>query len=161
MTRLRVIWTRPDGGVSVLTPQRECIEDLFFGGAIDLRYHGRRGLRRFIWSVYRNDLARVLADVQNDRIPLDVARAWDIWKWVKDPRWRPDRADRVELATRWVDALIRGGLDETAAVRLIAEKDVEPGAHHVEIVDVDEIPTDRTHRNSWRRSDNGGPICYA
>ncbi|WP_339083859.1 hypothetical protein [Hyphomicrobium sp. ghe19] len=44
------------------------------------------------------------------------------------------------------------------AIEFIAERDCRHLGTAIAIVDVDEIPTDRTHRNAWRRSANGGPI---
>jgi hypothetical protein len=51
-----------------------------------------------------------------------------------------------------------GGLQERDAVALIGEVTAPPYATALEVVDASEIPSDRTHRNAWRRSKNGGPI---
>jgi hypothetical protein len=51
-----------------------------------------------------------------------------------------------------------GGLSEHAALWLIAERDCATFGVSTELVDIDEIPSDRTHRDAWRRSHNGGPI---
>lgn len=85
-------------------------------------------------------------------------RAREIEKLVRDPMWRPDRPDREDLAAEWIDGLIQGGYAEREAVTLIAEFSKPAFATALELVDVDEIPTDRRHRDAWRRSSNGGPI---
>jgi hypothetical protein len=79
-------------------------------------------------------------------------------KLTRDPQWRPDRTDRNEFAFKWIAGLIRGGYSEQDAVALIGEYSKPPFATALEIVDIDDIPTDRTYRNAWRRSSNGGPI---
>lgn len=80
-----------------------------------------------------------------------------------DPAWLETLVQRFvasgvgrDVAERWVNAMSSGGLGEHDALWLIAEISKLKGA--VELVDVSEIPADRTHRNAWRRSHNGGPI---
>lgn len=85
---------------------------------------------------------------------------YEAGKFVADPRWRPDLGpdDRARLAFRWVSALSDGGLTEHEAMALIIAKDAPPFSVAREIVDVDDIPSDRRYRAAWRRSTNGGPI---
>jgi hypothetical protein len=83
-----------------------------------------------------------------------------MWNFLADPMWRPELSPvaRAKLAGRWVMARLLGGLQEREAVSLIGEVTAPPYATALEVVDVSEIPSDRTHRNAWRRSRNGGPI---
>lgn len=62
------------------------------------------------------------------------------------------------VAAQWVYYMQRGGLTEHEALWLIAERDCRRFGTALELVDVSEIPTDRSNRNTWRRSANGGPI---
>lgn len=77
-----------------------------------------------------------------------------------EPRWRADLspAARREIAYGWAEGLIFGGLGSKDALRLIRERDAPEGGLAGDIVPVDTLPTDRRHRNAWRRSPNGGPI---
>lgn len=81
-------------------------------------------------------------------------------KFIAEAGWRPDRtpAERADIAMRWIGALAFGGLDEREAVGLIGEVAAPPYATALEIVGADELPADRTHRDAWRRSTNGGPV---
>lgn len=159
MTRFRGIYTCANGRVHVVRPLDECIEQLATGGAIGREVMFRDGLRR--WA--RDEL---FVTPQTWRqwcamgMPLWVAKLWETHKFVQDAGWRPDLtpAQRESLALQWVEALASGGLSEIAAARLIVERAREPYSVNVEIVDVSEIPTDRTRRKDWRRSSNGGPI---
>lgn len=63
-----------------------------------------------------------------------------------------------ESAKAFAEALHFGGVSREDAIRLIAHRDCERFGVAVEIVDVSDIPADRTHRLAWRRSQNGGPI---
>lgn len=51
-----------------------------------------------------------------------------------------------------------GGCSRREAIEIIAARDCGHLGTAIEIVDVSEIPTDRTYRNAWRRSTNGGEI---
>lgn len=86
------------------------------------------------------------------------------WPW-RPAAWREDQiarqiADGIpeRVAVAWVKALHAGGLTEADALWLIAERDALRHGTALEIVDISDIPTDRTYRNAWRRSMNGGPI---
>lgn len=156
--RLRGVVTRPDGGVDIIIPAVECVETLRDGGGIGTWFLWRRGLRSWLsGGVLVRDLATYAIAGE---IPISVALEWEAEKFVRDALWRPDRsaAERRRLAERWVNALHTGGLSEIKAVRLIVEKDMTAWGLAPEIVDVDDIPNDRRHRNAWRRSRNGGPI---
>ena len=93
-------------------------------------------------------------------LPLALALEWESFKFWGCKRWQTDRnqSERKALADTWVNALHRGGLDERAAVDLIGRVGRATGETALEVVDVSEIPTDRSRRNEWRRSTNGGPI---
>jgi hypothetical protein len=59
-------------------------------------------------------------------------------------------------AYRYARMMMTGGATRREAIEIIRDRDCRGSA--IEIVDVSEIPEDRTHRNAWRRSSNGGPI---
>lgn len=86
-----------------------------------------------------------------------AARDWEIHKWHR-VHGLPE-----QVAARWVDALIDGGLSEREAIQLVAEKDardqatMEPFAGQ-EVWHRSDILADRWFRDAWRRSANGGPI---
>jgi hypothetical protein len=94
-------------------------------------------------------------DIPGWLTPLRIA-----WNFLADPMWRPELSpvSRAKLAGRWVMARLMGGLQEREAVALIGEVTAPPYATALEVVDASDIPSDRTHRNAWRRSRNGGPI---
>jgi len=62
-----------------------------------------------------------------------------------------------EAARRFAIAMLFGGLSEKQAYELVRDHDCAPLGHSCEIMDSKDLP-DRTHRNHWRRSPNGGPI---
>lgn len=134
MSRMRVVCTTKEGGVAVLCPAPDFIEECRIG-------------------IVAARTARGYAQA-----PLDVAH--EAAKFWRDPNWRPDLdgARRIRLATRRIEALNEGGLSEREALELIADCDAPAFSTAREIVDVAEIPTDRTYRAAWRRSANGGPI---
>ena len=61
-------------------------------------------------------------------------------------------------AYRYVRTMFVGGVSRRDAIGIIAARDCGHMGTAIEIVDISEIPTDRTYRNAWRRSQNGGPI---
>jgi len=61
-------------------------------------------------------------------------------------------------AYRYARMMVTGGCSRREAIEIIAARDCGHLGTAIEIVDVSEIPTDRTYRNAWRRSTNGGPI---
>lgn len=155
-TRLRGLCTCQDGSVAIVIPAQQCVNVLMRGGWLGT-YVGeeREGLTD--WLRQRFPQPVVSAFLAARTMPVEVALNWEAQKFIRDETWRPDRKDRAALATRWVRALWEGGLSEREAVALIVEKDA-PAWSSAEIVDVDEIPKDRTYRDAWRRSSNGGPI---
>lgn len=158
MTNARILCTTEHGGVAVVVPSDECISALFDGGYISQVYWGREGLRRHVLDCHKDILSDLMPWFSQGIMPLWLAREWEIQKFVQDKTWRSDRHDREVLAARWIDALIQGGMNEHAAISLIAEKDMPVNATAAEIVDVSEIPSDRFYRDAWRRSHNGGPV---
>lgn len=157
--RLRVVYTRQDGGVSVIHPFPSGVDSLVQGGALPTSVWYRPAFRKWAQRTFQITPAVWLAWEQ-DGAPLVIMQLWEVSKRVSSPQWRSDLAqdDRVALASRYAAALAYGGLNEREAVELISEVDRQPHAKAVEIVDLAEIPTDRTNRNHWRRSSNGGPI---
>jgi hypothetical protein len=134
MSRLRVVCTLPDGRVAILVPAPDFIEECRVG-------------------IVAARAARGYAQE-----PLD--ETYEAGKFVADPSWRGDlpHAAREALALQRVRALNRGGLTEQDAVALVRDCDAPAFSTAREIVDVSEIPSDRTYRDAWRRSPNGGPI---
>lgn len=86
------------------------------------------------------------------------------WPW-RPAAWREEQiarqiADGIneEIAAKWVRHLHEGGLTQLEALWLIGERDARRFGTALELVDASEIPVDRTYRDAWRRSLNGGPI---
>jgi hypothetical protein len=157
---LRVLATNPDRSVAVIVPSDRCVRVLATGGGLPLWCAGRQSLIVFMRDTLQRGPHDIDAILARNLVPLDVARAWEIYKLAACPEWHSDRteAQRFDLARRWVDGLIYGGYGDRAAVTLIGEFSRAPGQTALEVVDVAEVPSDRTHRNAWRRSFNGGPI---
>lgn len=85
--------------------------------------------------------------------------AWDRhWPgfWIVQVARQVARGVPAEAAYRYARTMMTGGATRRQAVEIIAARDCRGAA--VEIVDVAEIPDDRTYRDAWRRSQNGGPI---
>jgi hypothetical protein len=151
-----IVYTRADGGISVVHPAASCIKALRVGGYISCFVsENREGLCEWL----ANFLPPHVTDwmLRTGYLPLPIARAWEIHKFVVDPNWRPDRSDREQIAARWIDALIYGGAEGDDALWLISDKDAAPYSTAHEIIDAAELP-DYRHRDLWRRSDNGGPL---
>lgn len=166
MSDLRVLCTLPDRSVAVIVPSPWCVRVLREGGGISCFAHApqldlfRYGLQGFI-ETHPDVTPRLAQEIARTGImPLWLAKAWEAEKFIRDPAWRADMAPmaRRRLAEHWIEKLHLGGLDEADAVALIAAKDAPSHATAIEIVDKSEVPPDRTHRNAWRRSHNGGPI---
>ncbi|HVX35426.1 MAG TPA: hypothetical protein VHC71_04315 [Hyphomicrobium sp.] len=68
------------------------------------------------------------------------------------------RGVKPRAAYRYARMMVTGGCTRREAIEIIAERDCGHLGTAIEIVDIDEIPKDRTHRDAWRRSQNGGPI---
>jgi hypothetical protein len=143
----------PDGSVAITYPARECIDALASGGNVSSTLCGRDDLRAWIKQHFPHCTA------QSD-VSLDIVRAWEVSKLLSDRSWRPDidADDRDALAKRWVDALIVGGLSEMEAMALIFEISAPAYSVAREVWDVSDVPSDRSNRQKWRRSANGGPI---
>ena len=156
MTRLRGLCTNRNGSVSIIIPAPQCIDTLRDGGGISTAFMSRTGFRD--WLKGSHNWKTIMGWWWRDEVPLDLAIAWEAEKFVRDTSWRPDRKDREALAQRWINALHLGGLSEREAVALIIEKDAPAWSTAHEIVNVSDLPQDRTYRDAWRRSHNGGPI---
>lgn len=157
----RAIVTRPDGGVAIICPSPRCVRVLADGGGLAFSTVSQAVLGRLElhdWLRARLPHPELREIYATNFMPLELARAWEIEKLVRDPMWRPDRSDREAFAAQWIDALVHGGYSEREAVLLIAEFSMPAFATAVQLVDVNEIPTDRRYRDAWRRSSNGGPI---
>lgn len=163
----RVISTLPDGGVHVMGPSARMIEVLQEGGGLYLIAHAphfdchRYGLRDHMVDHVGVDAALRNEIKRTGMIPLWLAKEWEVAKYVRDPCWGRGRADREQMAHRWVEAKHLGGYDENEAIMLIWEYSKCAGAINAlasapEIVHADAL--DWRHRAVWRRSHNGGAI---
>ena len=61
-------------------------------------------------------------------------------------------------AQRYAKAMTVGGCTTAEALEIIRDRDCAHLGTAIELLDVDELPSDRWFRNAWRRSHNGGPI---
>jgi len=85
-----------------------------------------------------------------------VDQPW--WFWIVQFNRMLARGVKPRAAYRYARTMMTGGATRREAIEIIAARDCAHLGTAIEIVDVDEIPTDRTYRNAWRRSQNGGPI---
>ena len=69
-----------------------------------------------------------------------------------------NRGIREDVAFKWMNALLMGGLTDAEAYELIRDKDTALDWTGKELWDRDEVPADRWYRDAWSRSHNGGPI---
>lgn len=65
---------------------------------------------------------------------------------------------RADAAWRFVLAMQFGGCTDAEAYAVIRDRDCAHLGTACELWDVTDIPRDRTYRDAWRRSRNGGPI---
>lgn len=68
------------------------------------------------------------------------------------------RGMNPDAAARLCRALAFGGCVDHEALAIIRDADAARFGTAHELVDLDDIPQDRTYRDAWRRSHNGGPI---
>jgi hypothetical protein len=120
----RIVYTRPDGGVSICAPSLTALAYMTGGGGRwdeDIRHLPRGFLERQIAEQARHGVG----------------------EWA---------------AARFVQAMQFGGLSTPEAYGVIRDRFcAHLGSGH-ELWDTADVPTDRTHRDAWRRSHNGGPI---
>lgn len=83
-------------------------------------------------------------------------RGW--WFWIVQFNRMIARGVKPSAAYRYARMMVTGGCSRRDAIEIIAERDCAHLGSAVEIVDVDELPADRTYREAWRRSQNGGPV---
>jgi len=83
-------------------------------------------------------------------------REW--WFWIVQFNRMLARGVKPGAAYRYARMMVTGGCSRREAIEIIAERDCGHLGTAIEIVDVSEIPTDRTYRDAWRRSTNGGEI---
>lgn len=115
----RIVYTRPDGGVSVCAPSLTAMAYMTGGG-------GR-------WNGFPRGFL--------DRQIAKQAEEADEW-----------------VAARFVRAMQFGGLSTAEAYAVMRDRFcAHLGTGH-ELWHTEDVPTDRTYRNAWRRSHNGGPI---
>jgi hypothetical protein len=116
----RIVYTRPDGGVSICAPSLTALHYMTGGG-------GR-------WDGF----TRGFLDRQ-----IEVQARHGVGEWA---------------AARFVRAMQFGGCSTPEAYAIMRDRFCAHLGTGCELWDVAEIPTDRTYRDAWRRSHNGGPI---
>jgi hypothetical protein len=123
-TRKHIVYTRPDGGVSVCAPSLTAMCFMACGG-------GR-------WD-------EVIPCEPPGFLERQIAA---------------QAADGVgeRNARRFVMAMHRGGLSVGEAYEAIRDRFCAHLGTGCEIWATEDVPTDRTYRDAWRRSHNGGPI---
>ena len=116
----RIVYTRPDNGVSVCAPSDTALAYMCNGG-------GR-------WDGFpRGFLERQIAEQSKYGVG--------------------ERA-----AVRFVRAMQFGGCTSAEAYAIIRDRFCAHLGTACELWDIGDVPTDRTYRDAWRRSHNGGPI---
>ncbi|HEY1244365.1 MAG TPA: hypothetical protein VH913_25655 [Hyphomicrobiaceae bacterium] len=115
----RIVYTRPDRGVSICAPSLTALAYMTGGG-------GR-------WDGFpRGFLDRQIAK-----------QAEECGEWA---------------AARFVRAMQFGGCSTAEAYGITRDRFCAHLGTGGELWDVADVPTDRTYRDAWRRSPNGGPI---
>ena len=118
----RIVFTRPDGGVSICAPSLTAMAYMTGGG-------GR-------WDGFsRGFIERQIAEQSK----------YGVGEWA---------------AARFVRAMQFGGLSSAEAYGIMRDRFCAHLGTGCELWDVEDIPLDRTYRNAWRRSANGGPIVF-
>lgn len=159
-----IVSTMPDQSVAITCPTEQVLMILREGGGVACvahsPQHGTERLGLQVWLRTQVSIEEQQWFERTGYLPLRLAKAWEIEKHVREPQWRPDRsqAERLGIATRYIEALAHGGLTEDEAFEMIAQRDTPSFAKMVSIMDASALPTSRVHRNAWRRSLNGGPI---
>ena len=83
-------------------------------------------------------------------------RGW--WFWIVQFNRMLARGVKPGAAYRYARMMMTGGCSRRQAIEIIAERDCGHLGTAIEIVDIDDLPKDRTYRAAWRRSPNGGPV---
>ncbi|MBA2125049.1 hypothetical protein DLM45_02255 [Hyphomicrobium methylovorum] len=83
-------------------------------------------------------------------------RPW--WFWIVQFNRMIARGVLPRAAYRYCRMMVTGGCTRRDAIQLIAERDCGHLGGALEIIDIDDLPNDRTYRDAWRRSANGGPV---
>jgi hypothetical protein len=116
----RIVYTRPDNGVSICAPSLTALGYMTGGG-------GR-------WDGFpRGFLERQVAEQAKHGVGEDNA-------------------------ARFVRAMQFGGCSTPEAYGIMRDRFCAHLGTGCELWDVEDVPTDRTYRDAWRRSHNGGPI---
>jgi hypothetical protein len=119
----RIVYTRPDSGVSVCSPSLTALHYMTGGGG--------RWDDIIRWD--REFLARQIAEQAKH----------GVGEWA---------------AARFVRAMQFGGCSTPEAYGIMRDRFcAHLGSGH-ELWDTADVPRDRTYRDAWRRSHNGGPI---
>lgn len=92
----------------------------------------------------------------SDRFHPWHGRPW--YFWIVQFNRMLARGVKAKAAYRFARTMMTGGVTRREAIEIIAERDVGHLGVALEIIDVDELPKDRTYRDAWRRSSNGGPV---
>lgn len=141
-----IVYTRPDGRVSVCAPSLTALRYMTGGGG---RWDPPEGK---MW--YRANNASHLIDVPyRFRDQKFIAPTWLLNAQI-DAQAANGVGDRA--ARRFVHAMQFGGCTDAEAYQIMRDRFCAPHGSGFELVD--SLPHDRWFRDAWRRGHNGGPI---
>jgi hypothetical protein len=144
----RIVYTRPDGGVSVCAPSHTALRFMTGGGG---RWDPPPGK---MW--HRWDDRSYLIDVPNHlRGQHFIAPTWFLNAQI-DAQAKDGAGEHA--ARRFVHAMQFGGCTDAEAYELMRDRFCAHMGSGIELWDVGDVPTDRWFRDAWVRSHNGGPI---
>lgn len=156
---LVIVYSRPDGGVSVCSPAPKMLAFMTRPVAepqIDEALAGRLAEIAMAAHVFEKEpadaeraaiQAELLGEArtvlrERQAASLAAARARLVAEETASGR-APD------VAARYADAMLTGGLSEADAVALIGDRDCAEGQDRV-VLDSAALPADRSQRNAWR-----------
>lgn len=144
----RIVYTRPDGGVSVCAPSLTAMSYMTGGGG---RWDPPEGKMWYRWN--------------NKSYLIDVPYRLRLYKFTT-PTWFLDAQINEQAkygvgeaaARSFVHAMQFGGLTTAEAYGVMRDRFCAHLGTGCELWDTIDVPIDRTYRDAWRRSANGGPI---
>jgi hypothetical protein len=144
-----ILYTRPDGGVSVCAPSLTALRYMTQGGG---RWDPPEGK---MW--FRANNASHLIDV-----PYHLrGQRFIAPTWLLNAQIDAQAVDGVGecAARRFVHAMQFGGCTEAEAYEIMRDRFCAPHGSAFDLIDAP--PLDRWFRDAWRRSHNGGPVWIA
>jgi hypothetical protein len=144
----RLVYTRPDGGVSVCAPSLTALRFMTGGGG---RWDPPPGKMWYRWDD-KSHLIDVPDHLRGQRF---IAPTWFLNAQI-DAQAKDGAGERA--ARRFVHAMQFGGCTDPEAYEIIRDRFCAHLGSGFELCDTADIPTDRWFRDAWVRSHNGGPI---